>query len=96
MVTTTSTQNPITALRRQLGMSRADLALVTGLSYQTLRNAEQGYTQHINHICDAFADAGFDGDILARDYVDWRTDRTRTLRAELHTGRIEQEETASR
>lgn len=72
--------NPLTRLRAELGLSRAELARRLGVDYQVLSRAEAGYTADLPPaVLDALAAAGVDAAAAREEYRSWRGSLRRPL-----------------
>jgi len=67
--------NPITQRRKQLGLSRQDLALASNLGNSTIQNLENGHPARLGPITSVSLSRalGCDVEILQRQYVAWRS-----------------------
>jgi DNA-binding XRE family transcriptional regulator len=66
-------QNPVVALRNQLGLSRQELAVLLCVGYQTVYQVEAGLVSHIqSSIKNPLRRLGFDVDELDTEYLAWR------------------------
>lgn len=73
-------QNPITAIQESYGLSDIDFARLLDVSVMTLRATKHGEAQHPKAILRGLVDIGFDSELVAREYTDWRReDRRRRL-----------------
>ena len=69
----TEMENPVTAARRKLGLSRHDVAIMGGIGTIYLYNAERGATTRVpDGIVRVFEQLGIDGDELQAQYAEWR------------------------
>jgi hypothetical protein len=69
----TEMENPVTAARRKLGLSRHDVAIMGGVGTIYLYNAERGATTRVpDGIVRVFEQLGIDGDELQAQYAEWR------------------------
>lgn len=70
---TTPTANPVRALRERCGMNRGEFARHTGCSYQTLAQAEAGWTKRLPRpVREALMRLGEDVARVEREYIEWR------------------------
>jgi hypothetical protein len=66
-------ENPVTAARRKLGLSRHDVAIMGGIGTVYLYNAERGATTRVpDGIVKVFEQLGIDGAELQAQYAEWR------------------------
>jgi len=65
--------NPVTYIRKALGISRAEIARRTGCGYGMLAHVELGYDPQIaGSVLDALEILGLPRDDAQRMYVEWR------------------------
>jgi hypothetical protein len=80
-VTASVLENPLTALRESLGLSRHHLATVLQVSYSSLWQHEAGYVAHVSPaIKFGLSQMGHDPDHLARLYDEWRSHQKNAVR----------------
>lgn len=63
-------KNPLTSFREKCGLTRADAAVLLGLSYSFLAQVESGYSRPTRRLLGRLAELGVDGaDFVAK----WRS-----------------------
>jgi hypothetical protein len=78
-------ENPFTAARLKLGLSRTQAALLGGIGYGVLAAHEAGQPALAQPaVLAAFQTLGFEPEVLARQYRAWRLWRAGELMAALH------------
>lgn len=75
-------EHPLVALRRRLGLSRAEFARATGTPYEQLSRAEQGYVARLPRSVRAAVEmCGDDPHAAEAAYQQWRKEQIRCLAA---------------
>jgi len=69
--------NPIKKLRNELGLSRAQFAILTGVCFHTVQLHETGNTASLQPKLSAGLEViGVDTETLAEDYLQWRAEQS--------------------
>lgn len=72
-------KNPITKTRQEIGLSRRDLAIASGVPYAEVWKAEAGYCSNLNRrLADYLERTGFMREPQKR-YTEWRSEEAETL-----------------
>lgn len=75
-------ENPVRAIRRKLGLSKGDMALLIGSSFSALTRVELGYAEQIPpQVLNGIACCGYNAQELQAQYIEWRKRRGLDLAA---------------
>ena len=72
-------ENPIRRLRRQLNLSRCDLAAAAGENYNYFSQMERGEVRLSQRVRDALAELGVDVDAFVREHEKFWADRRKAI-----------------
>lgn len=74
-------QNPVKKLREELGLSKREFALATGIGYEELWKSESGYARSLHsQLAQFLRGNGYAGD-PEKDYVRWRQELGKAIRS---------------
>jgi DNA-binding XRE family transcriptional regulator len=73
-------KNPVQTVRERLQLSRMQLALLAGISYEEVWKCEAGYRGSLHaRLAECLTEQGYVGD-PCDDYLSWRQELSRQLR----------------
>lgn len=73
-------ENPIWAIRQELGINRDVLALMADLSYSAVAANEKGrYIEPSERVLRVFEELGYDTEQVKKEYRQWREEKRSTI-----------------
>lgn len=80
-------KNPLTAIRKEKGLTMSELSVISEVSMNTIGRIEKGAVKKVTpEVLDTLEKLGYDRAEFERNYYEWRQFKTKELEAKMKIG----------